>query len=51
MKKTTVSIFSLMTIAGYDCSKACAEKIYADAGITADKVNVVELHDCFSGNI
>jgi sterol carrier protein 2 len=41
---------SLMTIAGYDCSKKCAEQIYADAGITAEQVNVVELHDCFSAN-
>ena len=39
-----------MTIAGYDCSKTCAERIYAEAGITADQVDVVELHDCFSAN-
>jgi sterol carrier protein 2 len=41
---------SLMTIAGYDCSKTCAKKIYDEAGITADQVDVVELHDCFSAN-
>ena len=41
---------SLMTIAGYDCSKTAAAKIYDQAGITADQVNVVELHDCFSAN-
>lgn len=41
---------SLMTIAGYDCSKTCANKIYDEAGITADQVDVVELHDCFSAN-
>jgi len=41
---------SLMTIAGYDCSKTCAKKIYDEAGITAEQVDVVELHDCFSAN-
>ena len=41
---------SLMTIAGYECSKKAAQKIYDQAGITADQVNVVELHDCFSAN-
>ena len=39
-----------MTIAGYNCSKKAAEQIYADAGITANQVDVVELHDCFSAN-
>jgi sterol carrier protein 2 len=41
---------SLMTIAGYDCAKKAAEKVYAESGITPDQVKVVELHDCFSAN-
>ncbi|CBY08228.1 unnamed protein product [Oikopleura dioica] len=40
----------LMTIAGYKCSKTAAEKVYAQAGINAKDIKVVELHDCFSAN-
>ena len=39
-----------MTLAGYECSKLCAEKVYAQAGVGAEAVKVVELHDCFSAN-
>ena len=28
--------------------RACADKVYREAGKTADDVHVVELHDCFS---
>jgi len=41
---------SLMTIAGYDCSKTAANKVYEQAGIGPEQVKVVELHDCFSAN-
>lgn len=41
---------SCMTLAGYECSKLCAEKVYAQAGVGAEAVKVVELHDCFSAN-
>jgi acetyl-CoA acyltransferase len=37
-------------LVGYDMSKQAAEKVYAKAGITANDVQVVELHDCFSAN-
>merc|ERR1719506_1694599 len=31
-------------------ARACADKVYREAGKTADDVHVVELHDCFSCN-
>ena len=45
---------SAMNIAGYGMSKACADKIFAEAGFQngegRDEVGVVELHDCFASN-
>jgi acetyl-CoA acetyltransferase len=37
-------------LVGYDMSKQAAEKVYAQAGITPNDVDVIELHDCFSAN-
>ena len=31
-------------------SKTAADRAFANAGVTADDVQVVELHDCFSAN-
>jgi acetyl-CoA acyltransferase len=39
-----------MKIVGYDMSKEAANRAYAEAGVEADEVDVVELHDCFSAN-
>ncbi len=39
-----------MTIVGSDMSKEAARQAYEEAGITADQVDVCELHDCFSAN-
>ena len=39
-----------MTIVGSDMSKEAARQAYEEAGITADEVDVCELHDCFSAN-
>ncbi len=39
-----------MTIVGYDMSKEAARQAYEEAGISADEVDVCELHDCFSAN-
>jgi len=41
---------SMMKLVGYDMSKNAAEAAYAQAGITAKDVQVIELHDCFSAN-
>jgi acetyl-CoA acyltransferase len=37
-------------LVGYDMSKKAADKVYAQAGITPQDVDVIELHDCFSAN-
>ncbi len=39
-----------MTIVGYDMSKTAADRAYEEAQISADDVDVCELHDCFSAN-
>lgn len=41
---------SMMKMVGYDMTRAAADKVYADAGISPSDVDVVELHDCFSAN-
>jgi acetyl-CoA acyltransferase len=37
-------------IVGYDMSKEAARQAYEEAGVSAEEVDVVELHDCFSAN-
>jgi acetyl-CoA acetyltransferase len=37
-------------VVGYDMSKAAADKAYEEAQVSAEDVDVVELHDCFSAN-
>src|SRR5438270_3616535 len=39
-----------ITIVGYDMSKEAARRAYEEAEVSADDVDVVELHDCFSAN-
>ncbi|MEZ5507913.1 MAG: lipid-transfer protein [Gammaproteobacteria bacterium] len=41
---------SMIKMVGYDMTKAAAKQVYEDAGIGADDVDVVELHDCFTAN-
>ncbi len=41
---------SMIKMIGYDMAKACAKKVYEQAGIGPDDVDVVELHDCFTAN-
>ena len=41
---------SMMSVVGYDMSKAAADQVYAAASIGPDEVDVVELHDCFTPN-
>eukprot|EP01041_Mallomonas_annulata_P020354 gene20354-40093_t len=35
-------------VVGYSMAKACAEQVYAEAGLGPRDVQVVELHDCFA---
>jgi acetyl-CoA acyltransferase len=39
-----------ISIVGFDMSKEAARQAYEEAGISADEVDVCELHDCFSAN-
>ena len=41
---------SMMKMVGYDMAKACAKKVYDEAGLGPKDVQVVELHDCFTTN-
>ena len=41
---------SSIKIVGYDMSKEAADRAYEEAGVGADDVDVIELHDCFSAN-
>lgn len=41
---------SCIKMVGYDMSKSAANKVYAQAGIGPEDVDVIELHDCFSCN-
>ncbi len=41
---------SMIKMIGYDMAKAAAKKVYDQAGIGPEDVDVVELHDCFTAN-
>ncbi|CAG8518394.1 7983_t:CDS:2 [Funneliformis caledonium] len=41
---------SSIELAGADMTRKAAKQVYEQAGITADDIQVVELHDCFSSN-
>ena len=40
----------MMRVVGYDMSREAAAKVYAQAGIGPEDLDVVELHDCFAHN-
>ena len=37
-------------VVGFSMAKACAEQVYAEAGLGPKDMQVVELHDCFAQN-
>ncbi len=41
---------SCIKIVGYDMSKQAANQAYEEAEVSAEDVDVIELHDCFSAN-
>jgi acetyl-CoA acetyltransferase len=41
---------SAIKLVGYDMTRKAAEKVYEQAGVGPEDVDVVELHDCFSCN-
>ncbi len=53
MATDTASTFEghdMRKVVGFDMAKAAADKVYAQAGIGPEDVQVVELHDCFAQN-
>ena len=46
----TLESKSAITLIGFDMAKLAAQKVYEQAQISADNVDVIELHDCFSAN-
>ncbi|OWW19115.1 lipid-transfer protein [Noviherbaspirillum denitrificans] len=40
----------MMRVVGYDMAREAAAKVYEEAGIGPDGIDVVELHDCFAQN-
>lgn len=49
-KPEAVEEKSMMKVVGYGMARDAAKEVYEQAGIGADDVDVVELHDCFSAN-
>lgn len=47
---STFESHDMIRVVGYDMAKEAAQKVYRDAGIGPDDVDVVELHDCFAQN-
>ncbi|WP_019451426.1 lipid-transfer protein [Cupriavidus sp. BIS7] len=47
---STFEARDMMSLVGYDMSKAAAKRVYEEAGVGPDDVDVVELHDCFAQN-
>jgi len=41
---------SFMNLSGYEMSKKAANQCYRDANLTANDIDVIEVHDCFSPN-
>lgn len=41
---------SAMSLLGYDMTRLAAERAFREAGVKAEDVGAVELHDCFSAN-
>ena len=52
MTTDTASSFGgdMMRLVGYDMSKAAADQVYQQAGVSPRDLRVVELHDCFTTN-
>jgi sterol carrier protein 2 len=47
---STFSERSMIKVVGYDLTAAAAAKVYEQAGVGPDDLDVVELHDCFTAN-
>ncbi|MFM8409310.1 MAG: lipid-transfer protein [Alphaproteobacteria bacterium] len=48
--KSTFDEKSSIKLVGFDMTKTAARKVFEQSGVGPEKVDVVELHDCFSAN-
>lgn len=49
-RPATFEAGDMMRVVGYDMSRAAAAKVYEQAGVGPQDLDVVELHDCFAHN-
>ena len=49
-RASTFDSNDMMRLVGYDMSREAAHKVYEQAGVGPDDLDVVELHDCFAHN-
>ena len=49
-RASTFAESSMIRLVGADIASAAAGKVYADAGVSPEDIDVVELHDCFTIN-
>ena len=49
-RPSTFESRDMMRLVGYDMSREAAAKVYAQAGLGPEDLDVVELHDCFAHN-
>jgi acetyl-CoA acetyltransferase len=49
-RASTFDSNDMMRVVGYDMSREAAAKVYAEAGVGPEDLDVVELHDCFAHN-
>jgi acetyl-CoA acetyltransferase len=49
-RASTFEANDMMRLVGYEMSREAADKVYNQAGIGPDELDVVELHDCFAHN-
>ncbi|HEX4884070.1 MAG TPA: lipid-transfer protein [Casimicrobiaceae bacterium] len=47
---STFASHSMLRLVGYDMARAAADRVFEDAGVAPDDVDVCELHDCFAHN-
>jgi acetyl-CoA acetyltransferase len=48
--QSTFDSNDMMRVVGYDMARAAADRVYEQAGVGPDDLDVVELHDCFAQN-
>jgi sterol carrier protein 2 len=49
-RPSTFNSHDMMRLVGFDMAKEAASKVYNEAGIGPEELDVVELHDCFAQN-